>query len=465
MSQFAASLTHNHATGYGGSIFIDGMGTQVSDVVITDSDASFGGGLATLGAQECIVLNMDISASHAMSGGGLFFGPGANCVLRSSQVASNSAKESGGGLTVQDATLYHSNLDITNNVALTAGGVNVRSDSMVSSLLWWAGPETEQSRVYTNVISPVAKNAANVLLNCSVECVLSGAQIFGGTLSDGQGAGVFVGGGGNATISDALIANNSAVQGGGIAISDTELTTLENVAVVGNFARDRGGGLWAGQPNLLNFPTVNVTSCVFYNNSAATSGGGLSLFKVVMVSSILLVVENHVNNSDIGSGGGLYADTESDITADTWLFLSNDATIGGAIAGVAASKISLLDSHFTRDVTVFSTERWQDLFFDLVGFTYAEGLAKYNVEVQRGGLIYLSDEHSVLELLSASVTYGSADAGEEFMSRIAHFCMATTLRLVITVLLREEAVCAYRTVHKQASIMLKSSSAVRGSSV
>ncbi|KAE9234923.1 hypothetical protein PF005_g1677 [Phytophthora fragariae] len=130
-----------------------------------------------------------------------------------------------------------------------------------------------------------------------------------------------------------------------------------------------------------------------------------------MLSSILLVVENHVDDSDTGSGGGLYADAESDITADTWLFLSNDATIGGAICGVAASKISLLESDLTRDVQVFFSKRWQELFLDLVGFTYVEGLAKYIVGVQRGGLVYLSDKDSVLELLSASVTYGSADAG------------------------------------------------------
>ncbi|KAE9360656.1 hypothetical protein PF008_g1719 [Phytophthora fragariae] len=130
-----------------------------------------------------------------------------------------------------------------------------------------------------------------------------------------------------------------------------------------------------------------------------------------MLSSILLVVENQVDDSDSGSGGGLYADAESDITADTWLFLSNDATIGGAICGVAASKISLLESDLTRDVQVFFSKRWQELFLDLVGFTYVEGLAKYIVGVQRGGLVYLSDKDSVLELLSASVTYGSADAG------------------------------------------------------
>lgn len=411
MGQFAASLTQNRATDYGGSIFIDGMGTQISDVVLTDSSASFGGGVAALDAQECVVLNMDISTSKATSGGGLFFGSGTNCVLRSSRVANNNATESGGGLTVQDAKLYHSNLDITNNVAPTAGGVKIQSDAVTSSLLWWAGPETDKSRIYANVISPVGGNAANVLLNCSVECVLSGAQIFGGTLSIGQGAGVFVSGGGSATISNALIANNSAVQGGGIAIGETEFTTLENVAFVGNFASGRGGGLWAGQPNLLFFPTVNVNSCVFYNNSATAFGGGMSLYKVVMLSSILLVVENHVNDSDTGSGGGLYADAESDITADTWLFLSNDATIGGAICGVAASKISLLESDLTRDVRVFFSRRWQELFLDLVGLTYVEGLAKYSVGVQRGGLVYLSDKDSVLELLSASVTYGSADAG------------------------------------------------------
>ncbi|KAH7479024.1 uncharacterized protein KRP23_5823 [Phytophthora ramorum] len=97
--------------------------------------------------------------------------------------------------------------------------------------------------------------------------------------------------------------------------------------------------------------------------------------------------------------------------ADNWLFLSNDATIGGAITGVTGSEVSLLVAYVTRDSKTFFTETWKDLFRNLVGFEYVEERAKYDVAVQRGGLIYLSDKESVLELLSSYATHGSADAG------------------------------------------------------
>ncbi|KAJ8574499.1 hypothetical protein ON010_g4714 [Phytophthora cinnamomi] len=412
ISQYAASMADNHATDYGGSVFIAGEGAHVSDVLITNGSAPFGGGLAALDAQECISLNMDISHSNAtISGGGLFYGSGVNCLLRSSQVTNNFAGESGGGLVVLDASLFHSNLDISNNIAPTGGGVHVRSDSSVSSLSWWQDRNTEKSRITANSISPDSGDAANVLLSCSIECGLSGAEISGGILLTGNGAGVFVSGDGSATISNSSITNNSAVQGGGIAVSEAQSTALENVSFVGNTASDRGGGLWAGKSDLIYFPVVNITGCAFYNNSANLRGGGISLYKVVVFSTKVLVVENHVNDSNFGSGGGLYADGQSEITADTWLMLSNDATIGGSMTGVAASQLSFLGSTFTRDVNTFFTPRWQDLFLNLVGFKYVPGLSAYDVGVQTGGIIYLSDTESVLELLSSFVTSGSADAG------------------------------------------------------
>ncbi|GMF22595.1 unnamed protein product [Phytophthora fragariaefolia] len=410
ISDVVSLLTNNHATDYGGSIFIDGFGSQISDVVITRSYAPLGGGIVALYAHDCNIQNMDISTSNATSGGGLFIGSGSNCTLRNSRVTNNNATESGGGLVVHSATLHHSSLNITSNAAPTGAGVSLRSDLMPSSLLW-ERPTTEKSNIYANVVVPPSGNGVNVLLNCSVECVLSGAQIFGGSTLIGQGAGVFVRGGGNTMISDVLIANNSAANGGGIAVNETNSTTLENVALVGNFASDRGGGLWASGADLSYYPTINLTRCVFYNNSATSYGGAVYLYKTVINSSVLLAVENHVNDSEAGSGGGFYVDQKSDITADNWLFLSNDAAVGGAMTEVASSKISLLESNFTRDVTTFFTKEWQDLFFRSVGFTYVKGLARYKVDVQKGGIIYISDEGSELELLSGFVTYGSADAG------------------------------------------------------
>jgi hypothetical protein len=413
LSPYAASLTENYAAEYGGSVFIDGEGAVISDIAISNSNAPFGGGLAVLDAQGCVASQVEISYSTATkSGGGLFFGSGTNCVLRDSWVTNNQAGESGGGLMVLDGSVYHSNVDFANNVAPKAGGVYVKSDLAPAFFLWWNETTSKKSRIRGNVISPTGGNAANVMLNCTEECVVSGTLISDGKLQIGQGAGVFVCGSGNATISDSLVANNAAVKGGGIAVSGTELTTLENVALVGNVASVRGGGLYA--ESLDYFPQVDLLSCVFYNNSATSVGGAISLLGVYVYSSILLVVENHVKNVDTGSGGGLHAEQQASVLADNWLFLSNDATIGGGITGMLASELSLLVAYITRDSETFFTETWQELFYNLVGYEYVEGRAQYLVAVQKGGLVYLSDKNSVFELLSSVATYGSADAGGGF---------------------------------------------------
>ncbi|KUF99072.1 Nucleolar protein 8 [Phytophthora nicotianae] len=356
----AASLTKNRAVEYGGSVFVDGEETTVSDLVITESHAPFGGGLAAQDATSCVVLNADISYSSAStSGGGLLFGSGTSCVIRDSWVMNNQARESGGGVMIFEATLYHSNVDISNNVAPTAGGVYLNSVLYSASLLSWDDGATQRSRIDANIIEPIGGNGANVVMNCTSNCTLSGCVISGANLQFGQGAGVFVLGRGNAVISNSLVANNSAIKGGGIAVSDAEKTVLENVGFIGNIATDSGGGLWAESSAFL--PEVDLMSCVFYNNSAKTSGGAISLYGVYLYSSVLLVMENHAGNSESGIGGGLFSDKRvnpdrpSSVMADTWLFLSNDAPVGGSIAGVKSSEISLLDANITRDTGRFFT--------------------------------------------------------------------------------------------------------------
>ncbi|POM59578.1 hypothetical protein PHPALM_31664, partial [Phytophthora palmivora] len=410
LSPNAASLTQNTADEYGGSVFIDGEGTIISDIIVINSNAPFGGGVASLDGQGCVVLNADISYSSAIkSGGGIYFGSGTNCVLRDTWVTNNKAGRSGGGLMIQDARIYHSNVEIAYNVAPTAGGVHVNSVLLPATLSWWDATTTERSRIDTNVIDPIGDNGANVLLTCTSNCTLSGCIISGANLQIGQGAGVLVVGGGHAMISDSLIANNSAVKGGGIAVSDAEVTTLKNVSIVGNVASDRGGGLWAEK---LEFSSkVNLDSCVFYNNSAKTNGGAISLAGAYVYSSALFVVENHAGSTDTGIGGGLYADKHATVMANSSLFLSNDATVGGSIASVQASDIIFREGVITRDSDRFFTETWQDLFQYLVGFEYVKGRAQNVVDVQKGDLIYLSDTDSSIELDSSFMTYGTADAG------------------------------------------------------
>ncbi|OWZ22857.1 hypothetical protein PHMEG_0002379 [Phytophthora megakarya] len=409
-SEYAALLSQNSAEEYGGGVFVDGENTTISDTIVTNSNAPYGGGLGALNVQRCVVLNTNISFSIAtVSGGGLFFGSGTNCTIRNSWALKNQAGQSGGGIMIQEATIYHSNLEIVNNVAPTAGGVHVNSSLLSASFSLWEDATTQRSRIDANVINPKGDNGANVLLTCTSTCTLSGSIISGAKLEIGQGGGIFVVGRGSAMISDSLVANNTAVQGGGIAISDAEMTILENVAVVGNNASDGGGGLWAGTLQFL--PKVYLMSCVLYNNSAASYGGAISLSGVYVSSSALLVVANNAGSSDTGTGGGIYADNHATVIVNSSLFLSNDASIGGSIATVKASDIIFREGIITRDADRFFTETWQDLFKNQVGVKYGKRRIQNAVNAVKGDLIYLSDTESSFDLRSSFVTYGSADAG------------------------------------------------------
>ncbi|KAG2864518.1 hypothetical protein PC113_g4493 [Phytophthora cactorum] len=416
----------NHADRNGGGVFIVSNGSFENRLTseIFNCTADIGGGFYTGDWARPTVKNLRVVSSSAIESGGCAAFSRSSATLSSPDFEKcdapigggvNQAEESGGGLMLLEATVYHSNVEISNNVAPTAGGVCLNSVLQPTNLLSCDDAATQRSRVEANVIDPKGGNGANVVMNCTSNCTLSGSVISGANVQFGQGAGVFVLGRGIAVISNSLIANNSAAKGGGIAVSDAEKTVLENVAVVGNIASDRGGGLWAESSAF--FPEVDLLSCVFYNNSAKTSGGAISLYGVYLYSSVLLVVENRAGNSESGMGGGLFSDkrvnpdTSSSVMADTWLFLSNDAPVGGSLAGVTASEISLLDANITRDTDRFFTDTWPDFFEDLVGFKYVASHAQNKIDAQKGDLIYLSDRDSILKLLKSFATQGSADAG------------------------------------------------------
>ncbi|RLN97675.1 hypothetical protein BBJ28_00002549 [Nothophytophthora sp. Chile5] len=406
-----AVLTECHAEEFGGGVFIAGEHSNVSDFAVFDGDAPFGGGLATLETHACEIYNAEIQNSTAtQSGGGAFFGLDADCVFRDSWVARNGANESGGGVMVQDAMLTHSNLTIFANVAPTGAGAHVQSSLQEASVLMWEDQEAMRSQIHANIIDPEGGNGGNVLLESAVECAMSGTDISDGNVTTGQGGGVFISGRGSINLSYALVANNYAEKGGGIAVGGAQTSELDNVALVGNTASTGGGGLWA--ESLEFYPELTMTSCVFYNNSAETFGGAIALLAVDLTTSELLVVENYVTDPTAGLGGGIHTQQGASITADTWLLLLNDAVIGGAIAGTKASEISLLNANITRDPELF-TDFWQAFFHDLVGSNYVAGLVqgKPDLTVQRGGLIFLTDQSTILELLSSLLTHGTANAG------------------------------------------------------
>jgi hypothetical protein len=124
---------------------------------------------------------------------------------------------------------------------------------------------------------------------------ISGVTIRNGTAQNGAGIRNF----GTLVLEDSVVEDNVAEGdvdsvGGGIAMADGAVLTLDGVTVRNNSAEVHGGGLFSSES------TVTITDSVFENNSTQMDGGGISVFQgsLDMTGG---VVRN--NTADLDGGG------------------------------------------------------------------------------------------------------------------------------------------------------------------
>jgi hypothetical protein len=169
-------------------------------------------------------------------------------------------------------------------------------------------------------------------------------------VSAGNGAGIYIYGGGPHSISGSIISNNESTggQGGGIwvrlpllTIEDT--TISNNKSTVGAFMG--GGGIWSRQS------TLNLDKVIISSNTTGGAGGGLSL---VDSSIVTMTNSNIVDNTAGGSGGGLFLgnyNSSNELTMNNCTVSNNKLTDttngkGGGMNNFRPSNVSINNSIF-----------------------------------------------------------------------------------------------------------------------
>jgi len=126
------------------------------------------------------------------------------------------------------------------------------------------------------------------------------------------GGGVFCFNGSDASIENVVISNNTAVEkGGGLGCAFTSCPTLNNVIITNNEAiSGEGGGIFAGDESA---PFISHTLVA---NNSAVAGGGIFFekFDCVLLNSTI------VNNYASDVGGGVYSSTTSNIVENCILW-------------------------------------------------------------------------------------------------------------------------------------------------
>jgi hypothetical protein len=253
-----------------------------------------------------------------------------NVMVLPSLVVTNTSDSGPGSLrqAISDANLYYANGTITFAANVT-GTITVASSALpqMTRGLSIQGPGA-------NVLAVSGGNLYRVYSIGSHGNV----QISGLTISHGgnvlSGGGVYVKTGGNLTLSNDVITNNSAVLGGGIYTSG--ITTLTNVIIQNNVAASTGLITSGGGVYVQTGGNLTLSNGVIRNNTA-NYGGGIHNNGITTLTNV--AIQNNVATSD---GGGISAATFGNLTLTNDTLSGNQALQGSGGGIVSASGANTL---------------------------------------------------------------------------------------------------------------------------
>jgi predicted outer membrane repeat protein len=313
----SSSTIRNNATqNDGGGVEMVGSGPLFPSLNIANSliennrSLNWGGGLRVLETGASIQ-NTSLRNNTAWRGGGLSYlssDVGLRLDMTHTLVISNSSVDLVGGLLLSGNTRL-SNSQIISNAGAEAGGVQV----MGGDHLWL---DVTISANTANLCGGVAVDSGNLNLNHSrVENNV--AQYSGGGLCKRYISTVHM--------TDTVVLNNHAMQGGGILSSGANGFFAARSAIYQNSAT-RGGGVYVNPGGLAIFEDSTVSS-----NDALSDGGGLYADNNSDVWLYSVTVANNDANLSFpsaGAGGGIYISATAVVSVANTLIGGNTNVLG-----------------------------------------------------------------------------------------------------------------------------------------
>lgn len=360
------------ASGSGGGILNDVGGTlTISNAVINGNTSNrAGGGIEdNSGANgevtlTNIELNNNTTNNSPGNGGGLHVTGAGTVTITGGEVSGNEAGAEGGGLWNGTGTMTIDGTEITNNTASGAaadqggGGIyNLNAGTLVIT----------NAVISDNTADGAAGSGGGILNDVGSQLTITDTEISGnmamragGGIEDnsgtstivlnsvlltgnstgtapGNGGGLHITGTGNAIINGGLIADNTAVEGGGLWNATGTLTvnnaTISSNTATGATATDGGGGIFNnGGTLIVNSSTINANSAT----GLLGRGGGVH----VNGGTATLTTTTISGNTALASGGGVYNSGTLTINANT-ITLNSATANGGGVFNNSATGTSL----------------------------------------------------------------------------------------------------------------------------
>ncbi|MEX1245345.1 MAG: choice-of-anchor Q domain-containing protein [Thermoanaerobaculia bacterium] len=172
----------------------------------------------------------------------------------------------------------------------------------------------------------------------SLPVAISGVTLTGGSLGAAETGGGINHSSGAITVTDAVIAGNSAGFGGGIDNSSGTMT-LTNVTISGNTA-GRGGGVRNSSADM-TFTNVAIAM----NTASSSGGGGISNSS----GDLTLVTSSITGNTSSGPGGGIETSTGVFVITDSSIAnnTASGATADGGAIFTSSTNVTISGSTFS----------------------------------------------------------------------------------------------------------------------
>ena len=370
----------------GGAIFVNGGTLTIENTTFENNDSAYqGGAIAVYGAGSTdaalVVADSSFTYNESDRAGAIYFKDGVASVSGTTFDRNEAAYASGGAITVSNATLTATNVDMSENMAGRFGGAIFAGTSTVT--------------INNGEDVAISGNTAQYggAIYASKGAVVVEAGVFSSNTAEYSGGAIFTGGA--LTVAGAFDGNEAGENGGAICAND-DLTatgaTFEN-----NEAMGAGGAIYATKGD------VSVSDSAFSGNASTLGGGAIRLAKVESAT-----IENATfeNNAATGAGGAINASASGELTISGGAFTVNSAENSGGAIYATGTVVSSANADYDGN----ESEKFggaiavvNDSELSVEGGTFENGAAS------AGGAIYAADSEATITadiLNNTATTYG-----------------------------------------------------------
>ncbi len=281
-------ITSNNSKMDGGGILInqDSQAILRRNSIVSNTAKRFGGGIFIVGASHPLLYENTISNNSAQgavvsaggpSGGGIFVDGNSSPQIVNNLIEDNEAEFAGGGISLRvgSASVVEGNT-ISRNKSAYGGGLHIETEG--------TGP-----KITSNTIT---NNQANLIPKYS---------------GSGYGGGISIYNRSTPIISDNTISENFAAQGGGGIVSSENADSVVTGNTISNNSTTTSSGYYEGGGIYVASSTMRINNNAIYLNGARLGGG------VALLDGAIVTIQNNTIVKNISpytperpSGGGIF---------------------------------------------------------------------------------------------------------------------------------------------------------------